>query len=50
VSKGLILEAVKEGIGPRGRRIKIARSRKTPWQNALGKLLVGKGWLPAILR
>jgi ParB family transcriptional regulator, chromosome partitioning protein len=49
VSKGLILDAVREGIGP-GAADKIAGLKKDAMAKRAETVLTGKGWLPAILR
>jgi hypothetical protein len=49
VSKGLILEAVREGIGP-GAAPKIDGLKKTRWRNAPRPFSPGKAWLPTFLR
>lgn len=49
VSKGLILDAVRESIGP-GAADKIAGLKKDAMAKRAETLLTGKGWLPAILR
>ena len=49
VSKALIIEAVREGIGP-GAADKIASLKKDAMAKRAEALLKGKGWLPAILR
>jgi ParB family transcriptional regulator, chromosome partitioning protein len=49
VSKGLILEAVREGIGP-GAAAKIDSLEKTRWRNAPRPFSPGKAWLPTFLR
>ena len=48
VSKGLIVEAVREGIG-RGAAAKIDDLRKTRWRNAPRSFSPGKAWLPTLL-
>jgi ParB family transcriptional regulator, chromosome partitioning protein len=49
VSKALIIEAVREGIGPGGAD-KIASLKKDAMAKRAETMLTGKGWLPAILR
>jgi ParB family transcriptional regulator, chromosome partitioning protein len=49
VSKGLILDAVREGIGS-GAADKIAALKKDAMEKRAAALLAGKGWLPAVLR
>jgi ParB family chromosome partitioning protein len=49
VSKGLILEAVREGVGP-GAAAKIDGLKKDAMAKRAETLVTGKGWLPAILR
>ena len=49
VSKGLILEAVREGIGP-GAAAKIDGHKKDAMAKRAAALLAGKGWLPTLLR
>jgi ParB family chromosome partitioning protein len=49
VSKGLILEAVREGIG-KPAADNIAALKKDAMAKRAEALLAGKGWLPAILR
>jgi ParB family transcriptional regulator, chromosome partitioning protein len=49
VSKGLILDAVREGIGS-GAADKIAGLKKDAMAKRAASVLAGKGWLPAILR
>jgi ParB family chromosome partitioning protein len=49
VSKGLILEAVRQGIGP-GAAAKIDSLKKTRWRNAPRPFSPGKAWLPTFLR
>jgi ParB family chromosome partitioning protein len=49
VSKGLILEAVREGVGP-GAAAKIDGLKKDAMAKRAEALLAGKGWLPALLR
>ena len=48
VSKGLIVEAVREGIG-RGAAAKIDDLRKTRRRNAPRSFSPGKAWLPTLL-
>ena len=47
--QGLILDAVREGIGP-GAADKIAAMKKDAMAKRAAALLADKGWLPAILR
>ena len=49
VSKGLILEAVREGIGP-GAAAKNDGLKKDAMAKRAEALLAGKGWLPTLLR
>jgi ParB family transcriptional regulator, chromosome partitioning protein len=49
VSEGLILEAVREGIGP-GVATKIDGLKKDAMAKRAEALLAGKGWLPTLLR
>jgi ParB family chromosome partitioning protein len=49
VSKGLILEAVREGIGP-GAAAKSDGLKKTRWRNAPRPFSPAKAWLPTFLR
>jgi ParB family chromosome partitioning protein len=49
VSKGLILDAVTEGIG-KPQAAKLAAMKKDAMAARAAQLLAGKGWLPAILR
>jgi ParB family transcriptional regulator, chromosome partitioning protein len=49
VSKGLILDAVREGVGS-GAAAKIDGLKKDAMAKRAEALLTGKGWLPAILR
>jgi ParB family transcriptional regulator, chromosome partitioning protein len=49
VSKALILEAVREGVGP-GAAAKIDGLKKDAMAKRAEALLAGKGWLPALLR
>jgi ParB family chromosome partitioning protein len=49
VSKSLILEAVREGIGP-GAAVKIDGLKKDAMAKRAEALLAGKGWLPTLLR
>jgi hypothetical protein len=49
VSKGLILEAVREGSGP-GAAAKIDGRKKDAMAKRAEALLAGKGWLPTLLR
>jgi ParB family chromosome partitioning protein len=49
VPKALILDAVREGIGPNAAD-KIASLKKDAMAKRAEALLKGKGWLPAILR
>jgi ParB family chromosome partitioning protein len=49
VSKGLILEAVSEGIGKPAAN-NIAAMKKGAMADKAGELLTGKNWLPALLR
>jgi len=49
VSKGLILDAVREAIGP-GAAAKIDGLKKDAMAKRAETLLAGKGWLPALLR
>ena len=48
VSKGLILEAVREGIGPAA-AAKIDGLKKTRWRNAPRPFSPGKAWLPTLV-
>ena len=48
VSKGLIVEAVREGIGP-GAAAKSDGLKKTRWRNAPRPFSPGKAWLPTLL-
>jgi ParB family chromosome partitioning protein len=48
VSKGLILKAVREGIGPAA-AAKIDGLKKTRWRNAPRPFSPGKAWLPTFL-
>jgi ParB family chromosome partitioning protein len=49
VSKALILEAVREGIGP-GAAAKVDGLKKDAMAKRAEAPLAGKGWLPALLR
>ena len=49
VPKGLILEAVTEGIG-KPAAAKLAAMKKEAMAANAAQLLAGKNWLPAILR
>ena len=49
VSKRLILEAMREGIGP-GAAAKIDGHKKDAMAKRAEALLAGKGWLPTLLR
>ena len=49
VSKGLVLEAVREGIVP-GAAAKIDGLKKDAMAKRAEALLAGKGWLPTLLR
>jgi ParB family chromosome partitioning protein len=49
VSKVLILDAVREGVGP-GAADKIASLKKDAMAKRAEALLKGKNWLPPILR
>jgi ParB family chromosome partitioning protein len=49
VSKGLILEAVTEGNGKQAAD-NIAALKKTAMADKAAELLIGKNWLPALLR
>jgi ParB family transcriptional regulator, chromosome partitioning protein len=49
VSKGLILEAVAEGIG-KPAAAKLAAMKKEAMAANAAQMLAGKSWLPAILR
>jgi ParB family chromosome partitioning protein len=49
VSKGLILEAVREGIGF-GAAAKMDGLKKTRWRNAPRSSSPGKAWLSTLLR
>jgi ParB family transcriptional regulator, chromosome partitioning protein len=49
VAKGLVLDAVREGVEP-GAADKLAGLKKDAMAKRAAALLAGKGWLPAILR
>jgi ParB family chromosome partitioning protein len=49
VPKGLILEAVTQGVG-KADAAKLAAMKKDAMAARAAQLLDGKGWLPAILR